>query len=435
MSLKDDKKSVFTTIGAYTSLKQERNLPDTTNLFPSINNKKDIVSFLVDILKVVVGTDALKQLTGQLFTDFIDKAEPQLKTALKKQMIKYNSGDNIPTDFKTTGISVPVKDIDINGKLKTNPNSDVGSLLYNNNTPNFDSLAYQAIQNSGTDTVYNNLIINYNNITDKFNFKPNLDTTPNPTIGDWLGNFIDDTVIINKKEFLTNVMNTIYGSITTNQNKTTEQTYQELQISKLIEQLINDNNSFEITPDEYDLLLQKAQNLVNGVVYYDMGCGVIGANLPLSGLTALISQISGTTDFFAVGNLVEATIDDSTVNASETANENRETIKDGFFQKLIQAITIALAQIMTTTPQIRTLLAITSAFENNGTVQINNAKDDMKKFGTYLKCVINEAMKMINEFIFNMVVSFLIALLAPIIKKVIKEKINQYMGVIKSLIK
>jgi hypothetical protein len=432
MSLSDDKKNIFTTIGAYTSLKEERNLPDTTNLFSSINNKKDVVPFLLDIIKTVVGTDALKQLTGQLFTDFIDNVEPKIKAALSKQMIQYNAGDELPTYF-ITGISVPVKDIDIFGKLKTNPNSAEGSLLYGS-TINFDKIAYQAILNAGTDTSYYNLNVNYNETTDSFIFKPKLDIVSNPTIGEWLGNFINDTVVIDKKEFLTNVMNAIYGSITTNQNKSVEQIYNELQISKLIEQLIDDNDSFEITQSEFDALLQQAQALIDGVIYYDMGCGVIGATLPLSGMTKLISQISGSTDSFVVGNAIEATIDESTTDVQETATENKQTIKDGFFQRLIKIIQQMLAQLMTTSPQIRALLAIISAFENNGIVQIGNPKDDLKKFKIFLKCIIKEATKMINEFIFNLVITFLVALLAPIIKKIIREKINQYTDIIKSLI-
>jgi hypothetical protein len=71
MGLLDQKKNIFTTIGAYTSMAQSGSMPDTTNIFPSINNKKDIVPLLLDVMKVVVGTDALQQLTGQLFTKFV----------------------------------------------------------------------------------------------------------------------------------------------------------------------------------------------------------------------------------------------------------------------------------------------------------------------------------------------------------------------------
>src|ERR1035437_8085782 len=433
MGLIDDKKNVFTTIGAYTSLKQEKTLPDTTNSYPSVNNKKDIVPFLLDVLKVVVGSEALKQLTGELFTNFIAGVEPQMKSSLTKQTVQYNADNSLPTSFKTTGVNVPVKDIDVYAKLKTDPNSAHGDLLYDNTKPNFDSKARQAIQNAGTDTTYNNMIINYNSSTDSFNFKPTT-TSSSGTIGDWTGDYIKNTEIINKKEFLTNTMNAVYGNVTANQNKTVEQVYQELQINKLLDQLINDNDSFEISPSDYDALLQQAQALVNGVVYYDMGCGMIGAKLPLSGMTNLISQISGATDPFAVGNTVEATIDKSTANVQATAAENKQTIKDGFFQRLIKAITLSLTQAVTTAPQIRTILAITSAFQNNGNVQLGKPKDDMKKNKIFVKCLTQDVMRMINKFIFDLVVVFLVALLTPIIKKIIREKINQYIGIIKSLV-
>jgi hypothetical protein len=42
-------------------------------------------------------------------------------------------------------------------------------------------------------------------------------------------------------------------------------------------------------------------------------------------------------------------------------------------------------------------------------------------------------MKMINKFIFNIVITFLMALLNPVIRKIIREKINQYVGILKSL--
>jgi len=435
MGLIDDKKNVFTTIGAYTSFmersKNQKN--DGTNLFPSINNKKDVVPYLLDVLKVVVGSDALKQLTGDLFVKFTDIAEPQIKESLKKQMIQHNSGSQLPAYFKSTGsgIDIPVKDIDVFGKLKTNPASSTGSLLYGT-TDTFDSKAYEAFTSGFT--TYNNVEIRYDSITDKFNFKAT-PASSTQNIGQWLGNYIDDTVIINKKEFLTNVMNAVYGSVTANQNKTVEQVYNELQVSKLIDQLLQDDDSFEISQSDYDTLLEQAQALIDGVVYYDMGCGIIGAELPLDDMVDLIQQISGSTDSFAVGNLVEGTIEQSTANIQETQQENKETIKDGFFQRIIKMVQQILAQLMTSSPQVRMLQAIISAFESpTGTPKIGDPKTDMKKFKIFIKCMLNDLMRMINQFIFELIVSFLIAMLVPIVKRIIQEKINQYVGILKSLI-
>jgi len=435
MGLIDDKKNVFTTIGSYVSLIQRTagKIDEVYNLYPSINNKKDVVPFLLDTLKTTVGTDALKQTVGELFTKVADIAETQIKEVLKKQLTQFNAGASIPTFFQSTGtgIQVPVKDIDTYGKFKTNPNSDVGSLLYGT-TENFDSKVYEAITFDGTPvTIFDMLQTTYDSTTDKITLKS---VASVPSIGEWMSDYVDKAVIIDKKEFLSNVMNAVYGSATAAQGKSVEEVYKELQVSKLIEQLIEDDDSFEISQDEFDALLQKAQALVDGVIYYDMGCGLMASELPLNDMISLIQQISGATDSFAVGNAVENTIYQSSTD-DETIAENKETIRDGFFQKIIRIIQQMLAEIATTSPQIRALMAIIDAFQHDGVVtKIGDAVNDLKNFKVMIKCIIREIMKMINEFIFKLVVSYLISLLAPIIKKIIQEKINQYVGILKSLI-
>ena len=60
MSLADNKRSIFTTIGSYNSLMEQGDGLLQTDLFSSINNKDDIVPFLLDVLKTVVPTSRLK---------------------------------------------------------------------------------------------------------------------------------------------------------------------------------------------------------------------------------------------------------------------------------------------------------------------------------------------------------------------------------------
>jgi len=429
MSLSDDKKQIFTKIASYTSMMQTIDKTKSTNIFPSINNKKDIVPFLLDTLKVIVGTAALQELTGELLTKFIDKVEPKMKDALKKQATQYNSGDELPTAFTTTGYNIPVKNIDVYGKLKTNPDSKSGNLLYDKIKPNFDNLLYNAIKNESTTSI-GGLNMTYTSLTDNITFKGD----PTTTIGTWTNNYIDGLTIINKKEFTSNVMDRIYGSITSNQNKTVDEVYQELIVDKLIQQLItDDNDTFELLPNDYEELLAKANEMVNGVVNYDMGCGVYGAKLSLDDLSTIISNVSGSTDSFYVGNQINDSINKS-ISDQAVADENKESIKDGFFQRIIQYVTQTLAKSLTTSPQVRTLLGITSALQNNGQVIIGSAKDDLKKFKTFIKCNVNQIVAMVTEYIFNLVKKVLMLLLVPIIKKILKEKINQYKKTLKSLL-
>lgn len=434
MGLVDEKKDVFTTIGAYTSLNEEQDLPETSNTFNSINNENDIGSFLLDVLGVTVGTTALQKLTGELFTNFADSAEPQLKAATKKQLIDYNSGDPLPESFKN-GVSVPAKDIDVQGKLKTNPSSSGGDLLYDNSSPNFDQKAYQAISNAGTDVQYNNVLINYDSNSDKFKFKPT-SGSQNQNIGDWLTNFTDQTEFLNKKEFSTNVLNNVFGSVSANQDKSVEELSNELEVDKLLEKLISGDESFNLSEDDLNEILEKSRELKDGVVTYDMGCEIIETELPIDELKNLISNISGSTDPDQVGGEINNTLDNSFEGTEneETGNENQETIRNGFFARILDFIKLELVKALTLTPQSRMLFAVSSSFQNNGIPQIGNPKEDLERFKVYIKCLMKDALALLYEFIFNLIVTYLVKLISPVIKKIIREKINQYIGVIKSLI-
>src|SRR5690606_40843303 len=100
---------------------------------------------------------------------------------------------------------------------------------------------------------------------------------------------------------------------------------------------------------------------------------------------------------------------------------------------LIKLFTVKLIQALTTTPQIRTLLAITSAIKNDGIAIIGKITEDLKKFKIFIKCLIQDLIRMISEFIFNLAIGYLIMLLQPIIKKIVEEKILQYVAIIQSL--
>jgi len=434
MGLVDDKADVFKSISSYVSMIQSVQATDTTNIFPSINNKSDIVPFLLDLIKTIAGSDALKEMTGELFTNFIDKIEPELKSALKKQVTQFNSNVEIPSYFKSTGagISVPMASIDIDGLTKIPRTSASGNVLYSDNALDFNNTLYDTVLNDGTEVNFGSaLTMKYDSNTDKITFKQS--ASLGTDIGTWASTYINDLQIINKKEFMTTIMNKIYGTIAKAQGKTVQQTYDELVVDQLIDQLINDDDSFIISPEDNEALMAQAQNLINGVTYYDMGCGLVGATLPMSGLTSLISKISGATDSIFVSDALADTADSSITNPAVAA-ENKQTTRDGFFQKIIKLITQTLAKALTSSPQIRSLLGIISAFQNKGTAILNKAKDDMKKYKTLIQCNIKAAMKMINKFIFDTVKKYLVWFLVPIVKKIIKEKITQYSAVIKGLI-
>ena len=436
MSLADKKRKIFSKVGAFKSQMDEGKDARQTDLFTSINNKDDIIPYLLDVLKVVAGTEALKETIGGLFSNVVDDVEPELKTGLKKQFVLSNASDPLPAapyNFVGDGITVPVKEIDPNGMLKTDPSSEEGNLIYGSTT-NFNTKCYDAISNSGTEVSYSNMSIKYIEASDSFQIKPSGSTGSN--IGEFFTNFIDSVQLINKKIIIAAVMAVIYGTLTKKQNKTVEQTYEELQIQEMLQQVLDDDDSFVILPEKLDGLLSKSQEMVSGELNYDMGCGLMATELQFDDFNNFVQNISGSTDPFYIGNQFENTINQSVSGDTTTqdmTDENKQTIKDGFFQKIIGVFNVKLLEAVTITPQIRTLFGMMSALQNNGTVMLDKPTNDMGNFKTCIKCMSKEIMKIVAAFIFGLAIAYLVRLITPLIKDVVKEQINQYSEQVTSL--
>lgn len=432
MGVIDDKKNVFTTIGAYVSFKDNKSLSSNTNLFTSINNKNDIGAFLIDILGVVAGTNAIKQLVGELFSKFVEEVEPKLKESVIKQLIQYNSGDPLASKFKTTGINVNVKDVDTEGRLRNDPSTTEGELIYGTNSKSFDRVSRNAITNEGNEVTYNNLLIKYNSHNDTFTYKPTIGSNGN-NIGDWFTNLVNKSEFINKKQFSANILNSLFGSITANGDSSVDSVFNLLKIEAMLDQIMIGVENPSVPESDFSKLYDKANQLVSGKPSYDMGCGLLETELSLDDLADVVNTITNTNDPNTISNAIDNAVSAS-FDGSEVGEENSGTIKNGFFARLVQLLQLELAKILVTSPQARMLLAISTSFQNNGDVVLGDVEDDLVKYKTLIRCIIKDALALLYKFIFNLIVSLLVALLVPIIKRIIVEKINAYIGIVKSLI-
>lgn len=428
----DNKRGIFNQIGALTSAKDNQNLPNPNSSISSINNTKEIVPFLLDLLVVLVGSQVLTSLVGELMTGFVRNVEPKLKTELKKQTISHNSDEPLPTSFVTSGVQIPVKDIDTYEKLKTDPSSQEGGLLFADDPNNIDKKSYDAITSAGSDVTVNNMTTNYDTVSDSFTYKP---TNSSQTIGDFTNDYIDGITLINEKEFSSNVINSIFGTISTNQNKTQKQLIFEEKMNKSIQKVIDEDENIAITDDELREIELNAEKKLEGIQTVDLGCGIIDNTVTLDSLESMLSFTTGSTDPLAVGNAYSGLVGGGFDSADQQqASEDSETIKDGFFKRIINAIVNALVAALIAPPQIRILLGITSSFKNNGVAELGDPVDDLEQNRKLMDCLSKTAKSTINEFIFNIVKTEMLNLIVPVSKLILKEKINQYLGILKSLI-
>jgi hypothetical protein len=76
-----------------------------------------------------------------------------------------------------------------------------------------------------------------------------------------------------------------------------------------------------------------------------------------------------------------------------------------------------------------------TGFKNNDVPQLGDPIDDISNNRNLVDCLSKSARNTINEFLFNLVKKELLKLIIPVSKIILKEKINQYLGIIQSLIR
>ena len=191
--------------------------------------------------------------------------------------------------------------------------------------------------------------------------------------------------------------------------------------------------SFELSDDEYSKLYEDVDNIVNGTVSNNLGCGYITSKLDFIDLNVIVNNIFDSDDSQYVGEQIVLSTDLSNSD-NENYDNNRDTIVSNFLRRIINILTNKLLSIFTISPEVKTLFYIHEKNSSNGEFVTVSDVDYMKSVKVLIKCITKVIEKTISEFIFNKIKSELINLLKPITKKIIKEKNNQYIGIIKSLI-
>lgn len=438
MSLVDDKKDIINQIGVFNSIGKKVEVPEKNSTLPSLNNSNEPVPFMLDTLTVMVGSQALERATGQVMTDYVRKTEPTLKTSLVKQTTTHNSNQMLSPTFTSSGYSVPVKNVDLNGKFKTDPSSQTGGLIYGDNANNFDKSMYNAIQNPGTDVTHGigsgAVKLNYDKTTDNVNVKP---VQTSQTVGAFTAAFIGGMTLLNEKEVTSRVVDTMFGTVSANQQKSLSQLKKEEEINAIIQKIINGETNLDLTQSDLMDIEDRANQKLNGKAKVDVGCSIIDSNVSINDLQNLISGNTGTTDPVKIGRNYGRLIENSFgKDTSQTNPSNKNAIKDGFFKRLIDTIKLIVVQALTTTPQIRMLMAMVGGFKNNDNTSSSsgNPTNDIKSQKNLIKCLSDSAVASLHEFIFNLVKTQLIKLLIPVATIILQEKIKAFINIIKSLV-
>jgi hypothetical protein len=431
MGLVDDKRNIFTEIAALRAIAEGANIPDPSAILASINNGRDILRLLLDILITVVGIEVLKLLIGEIISKFVRTSEDSLKRTLKNQTKDFDSDQDLPPDFETNGVRVPVSDIDAEGDLRVDPNSELGEVSYGGGD-SFDRAVRQAIESPNTEIPTGDVTVEYDPTTDEIIIRGNGSQSK---VGAFTDAFIDNLTLIAEAVIIAKVMDTLFGTSTGEKNKTKSQLVEEEKIKRTLQKAIDQEEDLEIDDDELRDIEQTAEDALNGVNSLDIGCQILDTSLPFSGVTELIATVTGSTDPTTIGNAFDKTLNDSfDPTAEDQRDENKQAITEGFFSTLIAALVLALVGAISTSPQVKILFGMIGVFRT-GVAQIGDTVQFIRENRNLIDCLIQELVGQLHEFIFEIVKRELLKIVIAITVIIIREKINQFIGLLRSLIR
>lgn len=438
MSIVDKKKKIFGNIAALTTLNTGLPKLKTNSSFPSINNKGDSITFLTDLLKALIGYEALIGTVVDMLTYNLKPIEAEIKKVLKRELksiVSCGVDPSIPAFLKSTGsgINVEVNKTDFTDLLLTDPNSQVGGLLYNDiqptltNSTDLNTFLYGTLQNStvpqswGSNTPINNNVITvtFNPIgsgpipNNTFNIKadPAYDSAPK-TLTDLNNDFVDSLTLFNVENIVSRIMDIVFGSISF--NKTRRQLESEAKVNAVIDSVLNADCDDVIDDNYYTFTNQELSSIDEGVDFRKKGitklecCNKIAASVPIVFLTNFKDDLTGSTTTAQQKEIIttnlNAMANHTTVNSDNTTDHI--SIKLNFIQQIINNLTKIIINIILS-PKVVLIFLINFKIIFGQNATFTDGVDFLKKNRT----LINSIMKQVSE-------SLIKVLLAKVLKEI-----------------
>jgi hypothetical protein len=442
MSTIGKKKQIFGNIAAARTLVD--NLPNlkTSSSFPSINNGGDSITFLTDLIKSLIGYDALVNKVVNILTYSLENIEVSIKTSLKlelKSIVSCGVDPSIPDFLKSTGegININVNKIDFLDILKIEPDSQGGKLLYGDST-DFNRFLYDTIQLDGTPQVWpttgTGVISVKFNSTGSGNIPNNtltINATPlydSKTLTDLNNDFINSLVLFNTKDVVNRIIDGIFGSISISVNKTKKQLETEAKINNVIDCIVNSDDGdvisddyFTFSNDEIYIHQEEADNRQKGIIKLEC-CNKIPASIPTSMLTDFTNEYNETTNIQEQKEVISKNLNimanQNTIN-SENATD-KISIKLNFFQKIIEMIIKSIVGIILT-PKVLIFFLVNYKIVYGLNATYEDPIDFIKKNKNLIKIIT----KKISEMILNELIAIALKEIAILVSSAAVKKQNE----------
>jgi hypothetical protein len=406
MAIKDDKQKVFGKIAALRTLNDGYPEFKLTNSFPSINNGKDSMDFLIDLIKSLIGLEEIREIIVDILATKLDDIEIKIKQALKdnlKEFVSCGVNPSIPSYLlnSSTGIDIEVKKIDFLNLFQIDPLRAEGPLFYNDNengvnSTDLNTFLYESLQNDGVTQNWGNqtgsndiLDIEFNSVgttvNNVLNVKASSYYSSNKKLTDLNNDVIDSIDLFDADKVINNIIDTLFGSVANLLRKTPEALTIENQINTVIENLLNSEDDDIIDDSYFEFSNEQVREQQNSATKRSKGvrtlvsCSEYESSISFDSLSAETGNVRAASTLVekktAIGNTIDNLGDEATDNTSDT---DKNTGKINFIILILKQITFALVNSVIS-PKLILLFVMNDKIINGADSNFENAIDFIKK--------------------------------------------------------
>lgn len=338
-------------------------------------NKDSAMKFVQDVLTIIAGAQALREIVVTTLSRELPKIEKEIKDNIKQQLKEFiNCGNNpkIPgyLTYTGTGINAELRYTDYFGMFKVAPESKVGVLIYQDPSSgllskDMHTFLYSVIQDDitnggashdwGSQTMPNDIAtIGFYSDTpsavNMLNVKANQLYSTSKSLTDFNNDYIDSLTLLPTAQMFNQLIDSIFGSVSFNINFPTSWLKKQEEINRIVEkigdaeeQTIIDDSYFTFSNQELFDIEETARNRSKGIKKF-ITCNAIDSSVSIDTLTkttAELDTISTEVEIEKTINTAFKTIEDEiTQNVDE---ENKASVKIEFFKEIFKAIGLFIA--------------------------------------------------------------------------------------------
>lgn len=375
MSIIDKKKKVFGKIAAAKTLTSGLPKLKLTSSMESINNKGNSISFLTDLIKSLIGYEALVSSVIDILMNSVSKIEISVKTSLKRELksiVSCGINPQLPNWIKSTGsgIVIEVKKIDFFDILRIDPNSVAGKLIYSDITnpltssSDFNTFLYGVIQDDGITHTWKPsgkqlFDITFNSVgagttpNNSLTIKANSDYD-NKSLTELNNDFIDSITLFKTENILNQIIDIIYGAVSTKSNKSVKQLEMEERVNNVIDKMVNDINKdtpddsyFTFTNPEINEQETNALNRKKGVSFVNTDKKTL-SDIPTSNLTDFNQEFNVASSTQQKTDVLKSNLNKMADSAANKIKNKVDSVsvKLNFIQQIVNNLIKAIINII-----------------------------------------------------------------------------------------